>query len=76
MALAIVYASLQPFAPWIAPSAEHAVLAVRAVAACAGRASTSSPTSLAYVPFGIFVALMPRRATPLVRARRWRSPRA
>ena len=28
----------------------------------AGRASTSRPTSLAYVPFGFFVALMPRRA--------------
>ena len=46
--LAIVYASLQPFAPWIAPPPGHAVLPVRAVAAALDalrrRSSTSSPT--------------------------------
>ena len=63
-ALAIVFASLQPFGDWIAPPRRRAVLAVLAGTRCARRASTSIANVIAYLPFGAFVALMPRRAVP------------
>lgn len=65
--LAIAYASLQPFAPWIAPVADEPFWLL-----------TRGPLRwtrydallnvIAYLPFGLFVALLPRRASPLARA--------
>ncbi len=62
--LAIVYASLQPFAPWIAPRAGNAVLPLRAVAAALDALRRRSPTPSPTLPFGFFVALVPRRRPP------------
>ena len=65
--LAIAYASLQPFAPSIAPPADAPFWLF-----------TRGPLRwtrydllinvVAYLPFGLFVSLLPRRASPLARA--------
>jgi VanZ family protein len=65
--LAIAYASLQPFAPWMAPAADAPFWLL-----------TRGPLRwtrydilinvIAYLPFGLFVSLLPRRASPLSRA--------
>jgi VanZ family protein len=67
--LAIVYASLQPFSPWIGPEPGtpfwlFAVLPPR------WTRFDLLANVVAYVPFGIFVALAPRRASPRTRTLR------
>ncbi|MCC7328225.1 MAG: VanZ family protein [Burkholderiales bacterium] len=65
--LAIAYASLQPFAPWIAP-APHAPFWPFAPWPLRWTRFDVIANVIAYLPFGIFVALTPRRATPRARA--------
>ncbi len=64
---AIAYASLQPFAPWLAPSAGTPFWPL---APWPPRWTRSDVlvNVLAYLPFGLFIALTPRRATPAARA--------
>ena len=62
--LAIVYASLQPFGPWIAADARFFLLAWQPRFTRYDLAINM----LAYIPFGAFVALVPRRASPRRRA--------
>ena len=64
--LAIAYASLQPFAPWIQPPAGTPFWPWAPWPAKWIRFDVIANV-LAYVPFGIFVALMPQRASPLLR---------
>ncbi|MBS0321864.1 MAG: VanZ family protein [Proteobacteria bacterium] len=66
-ALAVVYASLTPFGPWLAPPAQGSFWL------WSGRPYRSTHFDLlvnvaAYVPLGLFVALLPRRAAPARRA--------
>jgi VanZ family protein len=65
-ALAIVYASLQPFSPWIAPEPGtrfflFAPWPLRWIR------FDGIANALAYLPFGFFVALVPRARPPLTR---------
>ena len=64
--LAIAYASLQPFAPWIPP---HAGTPFWPLAPWPPKWTRFDllANALAYLPFGLFVALVPRRASPLLR---------
>jgi VanZ family protein len=64
--LAIAYASLQPFAPWIPP---HAGTPFWPLAPWPLRWTRFDLLAnvLAYLPFGLFVALIPHRASPLLR---------
>lgn len=66
---AIAYASLQPFAPWLAP-AEGAPFWPFAAWPPRWTRSDVLANVLAYLPFGLFIALTPRRATPAARAAR------
>ena len=64
-ALAIVFASLQPFGDWIRPPADAPFWLLTP-----GRRWTRFDVIanlVAYLPFGAFVALIPRRATPVLR---------
>ncbi len=65
-ALSIVYASLQPFSPWIAPEPGTRFF----LFAWQPRFTRYDliVNVCAYVPFGLFVALVPRRASPRRRA--------
>ena len=65
-ALAIVYASLQPFSPWIAPEAGTRFFLFASWPPRWLRFD-SIANALAYLPFGFFVALVPRRRPPLGR---------
>ena len=64
--LAIVFASLQPFAPWIAPPPATPFWPFAPWPPRWTRFDVIANV-VAYVPFGIFVALVPRRATPRAR---------
>jgi VanZ family protein len=64
--LAIAYASLQPFAPWIPPPAGTPFWPL-APWPLKWTRSDVVVNLLAYIPFGVFVALTPRRASPLSR---------
>jgi VanZ family protein len=66
-ALAIVYASLQPFGEWLAPLPGTPFWALAPWSARATRFDIVA-NILAYVPLGFFVALVPRRAAPASRA--------
>jgi VanZ family protein len=59
-ALAIAYASLQPFAPWIAPEPGTRFFLFAPWPARWARFDFVA-NMLAYLPFGFFVALVPRR---------------
>ena len=65
-ALAIVFASLQPFGDWIAPPADAPFWLFSP-----GRLRSPSfdviANLIAYLPLGAFVALMPRRMVPVLR---------
>lgn len=61
--LAIFYASLQPFAPWIAPPPDTPFFLLGARPPRFTRFDLLA-NILAYVPFGFFVALMPRQRSP------------
>jgi VanZ family protein len=63
---AIAYASLQPFAPWIPPAPGTPFWPLAAWPPKWTRFDVIA-NALAYVPFGMFAALIPRRASPLVR---------
>jgi VanZ family protein len=63
---AIAYASLQPFAPWIPPPPGTPFWPLAPWPPKWTRFDVIA-NAVAYVPFGLFVALMPRRATPLLR---------
>jgi VanZ family protein len=64
--LAIAYASLQPFVPWIPPPPGTPFWPFAPWPPRWTRFDVVANV-LAYVPFGLFVALIPQRATPLVR---------
>jgi VanZ family protein len=64
--LAIAFASLQPFAPWIPPPPGTPFWPLAPWPLKWTRFDAIA-NMLAYVPFGLFVALIPRRATPLAR---------
>ncbi len=64
--LAIVFASLQPFSPWIAPEPDTPFWPFAAWPPRWTRFDVMA-NLIAYVPFGVFVALGPRRATPRAR---------
>ena len=64
--LAIAYASLQPFVPWIPPPPGTPFWPFAPWPPRWTRYDVIA-NALAYVPFGLFVALIPQRATPLVR---------
>jgi VanZ family protein len=64
--LAIAYASLQPFAPWIPPPPATPFWPFAPWPPRWTRFDVIA-NALAYTPFGLFVALVPRRASPLVR---------
>jgi VanZ family protein len=65
--IAIVYASLEPFAPWIAPPPDTPFWPFAPWPLRFTRADLVINV-VAYVPFGLFVALLPRRATPRARS--------
>jgi VanZ family protein len=65
--IAIVYASLEPFSPWIAPPPDAPFWPFAPWPLRFTRADLVINV-LAYVPFGLFVSLLPRRATPRARA--------
>ena len=65
--LAIAYASLQPFAPWI-PPVDDAPFWLFARGPLRWTRNDLLINVFAYLPFGLFVALVPRRASPLARA--------
>ncbi len=65
-ALAIAYASLQPFGPWIAPVAGTPFWPFAAWPLRSTRFDLIANV-VSYIPFGAFVALVPRRATPAQR---------
>jgi VanZ family protein len=64
--LAIVYASLQPFAPWIAPAPGTPFFLFAPWPPRWTRFDVAA-NAIAYLPFGFFVALVPRRRPPLGR---------
>jgi len=64
--LAIVYASLQPFTPWIAPPAGTPFFLFAPWPPRWTRFDAIA-NIVAYIPFGFFVALVPRRRPPLGR---------
>ncbi|MCC6867392.1 MAG: VanZ family protein [Burkholderiales bacterium] len=64
---AIAFASLQPFAPWIAPAADVPFWLFAAWPLRWTRYDVAANV-IAYIPFGLFLALVPRRATRGVRA--------
>ncbi len=64
--LAIVYASLQPFSPWIAP-APGTPFFLFAPWPPRWTRFDALVNIIAYAPFGFFVALVPRRRPPLGR---------
>jgi len=64
--LAIVYASLQPFAPWIAP-AEGTPFFLFAPWPSRWTRFDVIANVVAYLPFGLFMALVPRRRPALAR---------
>jgi VanZ family protein len=64
--LAIVFASLQPFSPWIAPELDTPFWPFARWPLRWTRFDVIANV-IAYVPFGIFIALGPRRATPRAR---------
>ncbi len=64
---AIVYASLQPFAPWIPPAAGTPFWPFAPWPPKWTRFDVVV-NAVAYLPFGTFVALIPRRASPRLRA--------
>lgn len=66
---AIAYASLQPFAPWLTPT-DGAPFWPFAPWPPRWTRFDALANILAYLPFGLFVALTPRRATPAARAAR------
>jgi VanZ family protein len=66
-ALAIAYASLQPFGEWMAPLPGTPFWAFAPWSMRATRFDIVANV-LAYVPLGFFVALLPSRATPALRA--------
>jgi VanZ family protein len=59
-ALALAYASLQPFAPWIAPPPDSPFFMFAPWPPRWTRFDLAA-NMLSYIPFGFFVALMPRR---------------
>lgn len=65
--IAIVFASLQPFSPWIDPAADVPFWPLAAWPPRWTRFDVLANV-IAYVPLGAFVALAPRRATPAARA--------
>jgi len=65
-ALAIAYASLQPFAPWMSPPANAPFFLFAPFPPRFTRYDVIVNVA-AYAPFGFFVALMPRRRPPLGR---------
>jgi VanZ family protein len=65
--LAIVYASLQPFAHWMAPEPGTPFFLLAPRSAYWTRFDVVLNV-LAYLPFGFLVALIPRRRRPAVRA--------
>jgi VanZ family protein len=64
---AIAYASLQPFSPWLAPADGTPFWPFAPWPPRWTRFDVLANV-LAYLPFGLFVALTPRRATPGARA--------
>ena len=66
-ALAIAYASLQPFGEWIAPLPGTPFWALAPWSARATRFDIVANV-LAYLPLGFFAALVPRRGAPALRA--------
>jgi len=66
-ALAIAYASLQPFGEWLAPLPGTPFWAFTPWSMRATRFDMLANV-LAYLPLGCFVALLPPRATPALRA--------
>ncbi|HZQ61513.1 MAG TPA: VanZ family protein [Casimicrobiaceae bacterium] len=64
--LAIAYASLQPFGPWIAPPAGTPFFLFAATAPRFTRFDVLA-NALSYVPFGFFMALVPRVMRPWTR---------
>jgi len=64
--LAIAFASLQPFSPWIPPDPSTPFWVVAPWPRFTRYDVIANV--VAYVPFGVFVALWPRRATPMARA--------
>jgi len=60
---AIVYASLQPFAPWIPPAQDTPFWTLAPWPPRWTRFDVLANV-LAYAPFGLFAALIPRRASP------------
>jgi VanZ family protein len=64
--LAIAYASLQPFVPWIPPLPGTPFWPLAPWPPKWTRFDVIA-NALAYVPFGVFVALIPRRASPISR---------
>jgi VanZ family protein len=65
--LAIAFASLQPFSPWIPPDPATPFWLFAPWPLRFTRYDVIANV-VAYVPLGIFMALWPRRATPLARA--------
>ena len=65
-ALAITYASLQPFGDWIAPPRDAPFWLLSPGHARWPRFDVAANV-IAYLPFGAFVALIPRRAAPAIR---------
>lgn len=64
--LAIVYASLQPFGPWISPPAGTAFFLFSGTPPRFTRFDVLA-NAIAYVPFGFFIALVPRVMRPWMR---------
>jgi VanZ family protein len=64
--LAIAYASLQPFTPWIPPAPGTPFWPLAPWPPKWTRFDVLA-NAIAYMPFGLFVALVPRRATPAPR---------
>jgi VanZ family protein len=64
--LAVAYASLQPFGPWIAPPAGTPFFLFSSAPARFTRFDVLA-NAIAYVPFGFFLALVPRVMTPWAR---------
>ena len=65
--LAIAFASLQPFSPWIPPDPSTPFWVLAPWPLRFTRYDVIANV-VAYVPFGVFVALWPRRATPTARS--------
>ncbi|MFO1397550.1 MAG: VanZ family protein [Burkholderiales bacterium] len=65
-ALAIVFASLQPFSPWIVPEADTPFWPFARWPLRWTRFDVLA-NIVSYAPFGLFIALSPRRATPRAR---------